>query len=68
MAFGSEHSEVLSTFVRYRMILVSFAVYYVLVVRLSDVYVMLSAQLLLVVSDLAYDLSSEYSQLTRHGP
>ena len=39
------------------------AAYYVLVMRLSAVYVMLSSQLLLVVFDLAHNLSSEYSQL-----
>ena len=40
--------------------IVSFVAYYVLVMRFSAVYVMLSAQLLLVVFDIAYDLSSEY--------
>ena len=43
--------------------LVSFVAYYVLVMRLSDV--MLSTQLLLVVFDLSYDLSSENLQLYR---
>ena len=37
--------------------------YYVLVMRLSTFYVMLSTQGLLFVFDLAYNLSSEYSQL-----
>ena len=47
--------------------LVSFTAYYVLVVRLSAVHVMFSEQLLAVVFDLAYDLSSEYTQLYRIG-
>ena len=46
----------------------SLAAYYALVMRFSDVYVMLSPQLLLIVFDLAYDLSLEYSQLYRNGP
>ena len=36
------------------------AAYYVLVIRLSAVYVVLSTQLLLFIFDLAYDLSSDY--------
>jgi len=48
--------------------LVSIAMYYIFVMRLSAVYVMLSAQLLLVVFDLAYNLSSEYLQFTLDGP
>jgi len=40
----------------------------VLVIKLSDVYVVFSAQLILVIFDLADYLSSEYSQLYRSGP
>ena len=39
------------------------AAYYILVMRLNAVVLMLSAQQLLVVFDLAYDLSSEYRSL-----
>ena len=39
------------------------AAYYVLVMRLSAVYVMLSTELLLVVIDLAYDLFFKYWKL-----
>ena len=67
MGFGSGRYGARSTFVRYER-LVSFAAYYVLVMRLSDVYVMLNSQLLLVVIDLAYDIYSEFSLLCRNGP
>ena len=66
-AFGNGRSGVCSTFVRCERF-VPFSGYYVLVMRLRDVYVMLSANLFLIVFDLAYDLSSEYSQLYRNRP
>ena len=53
-----------STFVWFEWIVVSFATYYVLVMRFSDVYVMLSSQLLLVVFYLAYDRVSNGCSMT----